>query len=228
MGAALTYITQLRRLLRDANGSFFPLPDPNAELLSYVNDARQAVASDTGANRVLLPQGSPGTTLIGPTKANPTGVEFYPYSAVTAVNILSVLDIYVSYSGIRYPLDYAAYSTIGRSPARMLIGYVDRPVCYSVFGQGISIAPLPFQNFPTEWDVIPQIPVLIDDTTVETIPTPFQLSVRHYAAFMAWLGLQQTARAKEQFGIYMGLTQFCSVRQYQRRLAHGNASWVMG
>ena len=224
------YITQLRRLLRDTNGSFFSLPDPNQELTDYINEARAAVASDTGCTRLMLPFGSPGTTFLGP-QAGPPPVgpqEFYPFSGVTAAPILDVLDIYVNYAGVRYPLDYLPYSQIGRSPARMLIGYTDRLIAFSVYGQSVSVAPLPFQNFPAQWDVVPQVPVLVSDATPETIPVPFQLSVRHYAAFIALLGLQQTARAKEQFGIYMGLTQFASRRQQQRRLAHGNTQWIMG
>lgn len=213
-----TYLTQVRRLLADTNGSFFAQPDPNSELTDYINDARLAVAADTGCTRILLPLGSPGTTLTLKT-------EFYPFSAVTAQAVLDVMDIYVTVSGERYALSYAPYSQAARSQWRMLVGYVDYPKVFSVYGQSVAVVPLPFQTIQTEWDIVPQIAPLLTDATAETIPAPFQNSIRFYAAAYGFLRLQQTAKAKEMFGFYMNQTRFANTRQSQRRLAHGSQFW---
>ena len=217
-----SYINEVRRLLRDSKGNFFPLPDPNGDLTGAVNEGRIAAAYDTGCVRQLLPIGTPGTQLI-------LKQEFYPYSAVTvggtALVPLDVMDIYVTYSGVRNALNYMAYSASSRTDWRRLVGYSDIPRVFSVYGQSVAVSPLPSQNFPAEWDIIPQIPTLIDDTTPETIPVPFQIPIPYYAAFKAYLWLQQTAKAKEMFNFYMAQTQFAGRRQFQRRLGLGAPYW---
>ena len=49
MASLSSYITEVRRLLHDANGVFWD----NAELTDYINDARERVVRDTGCLRTL-------------------------------------------------------------------------------------------------------------------------------------------------------------------------------
>jgi hypothetical protein len=77
-----SYITEVQRLLHDANANFYS----TAQLTDYINSARERVVRDTGALRTIqvtqTPCQVPDTATIGgATPANPT-----PWVANTAVN----------------------------------------------------------------------------------------------------------------------------------------------
>ena len=72
MATLSSYITEVRRLLHDANGNFWS----DAEIADYVNDARQRVVRDTGCLRTLQITQTPLST---------TGVAATPWTANTAV-----------------------------------------------------------------------------------------------------------------------------------------------
>lgn len=65
------YVTQVQRLLHDANAQFWSL----AEIKDYINEARIRTVKDTGAYRVLQ------TIFLS------TGLEVYPFGGVTGFNI---------------------------------------------------------------------------------------------------------------------------------------------
>jgi hypothetical protein len=56
-----TYITQVRRLLHDANANFYT----NQQLTDYINDARQRVVRDTGCSRTTQTMQVPATPVAG-------------------------------------------------------------------------------------------------------------------------------------------------------------------
>ena len=72
MATLSSYITEVRRLLHDANGNFWS----DAELTDYINDARQRVVRDTGCLRTLQITQTPLST---------TGVAATSWTANTAV-----------------------------------------------------------------------------------------------------------------------------------------------
>ena len=72
MATLSSYITEVRRLLHDANGNFWS----DAELTDYINDARQRVVRDTGCLRTLQITQTPLST---------TGVAATAWAANTAV-----------------------------------------------------------------------------------------------------------------------------------------------
>jgi len=72
MATLSSYITEVRRLLHDANGNFWS----DAELTDYINDARTRVVRDTGCLRTLQITQTPLST---------TGVVAIPWSANLAV-----------------------------------------------------------------------------------------------------------------------------------------------
>lgn len=72
MATLNTYITQVRRLLHDANGNFYS----DSQLTDYINSARERVVRDTGALREIIVtqtpcQVAPGATINGVSPANP-------------------------------------------------------------------------------------------------------------------------------------------------------------
>ena len=72
MATLSSYITEVRRLLHDANGNFWS----DAELTDYINDARQRVVRDTGCLRTLQITQTPLST---------TGVAATAWAANTVV-----------------------------------------------------------------------------------------------------------------------------------------------
>lgn len=102
------YITEVRRLLHDANGNFYS----DSELTDYINGARERVARDTGCLRTLqvsqtpiAPVGYTGTP-VGWTAATPVNVGDLIFS--------NIFTYYVSTAGITgddpppYPLQTGA------------------------------------------------------------------------------------------------------------------------
>lgn len=76
MATLNTYITQVRRLLHDANGNFYS----DSQLTDYINSARERVVRDTGALREIIVtqtpcQVAPGATINSVSPANPLAWE---------------------------------------------------------------------------------------------------------------------------------------------------------
>jgi hypothetical protein len=103
------YITEVRRLLHDANGNFYS----NSELTDYINDGRNQVVADTGCLRRLQVTQTPTPPVAG--GSNPT-----PFAANTtyALNQYVFSNIYIyrvstagtsDTSGIPYPAAGVAY-----------------------------------------------------------------------------------------------------------------------
>lgn len=103
------YITEVRRLLHDANGNFYS----DSELTDYINEGRQHTVQDTGCLRKLQVTQTPTTPVAG--GANPT-----PFAANTYYNqnqfVFSNVYIYKvttagtsDDSGIPYPTTGLAY-----------------------------------------------------------------------------------------------------------------------
>ena len=73
MATLSSYITDVRRLLHDANANFYT----DQQLTDYINSARERVVRDTGALREIVVaqtpcQVAPGSTINNATPANPT------------------------------------------------------------------------------------------------------------------------------------------------------------
>lgn len=76
-----TYITDVRRLLHDANGNFYS----DQQLTDYINSARERVVRDTGCLREIIVTQTPcqvATALNGATPTNPV-----PWAANTAYTL---------------------------------------------------------------------------------------------------------------------------------------------
>ena len=83
MATLNTYITQVRRLLHDANGNFYS----DSQLTDYINSARERTVRDTGCLREIVVtqtpcQVAPTATIGSVTPANPTA-----WVANTAVTV---------------------------------------------------------------------------------------------------------------------------------------------
>jgi len=170
MASLSSYITEVRRLLHDANGNFYS----DSELTDYINEARTRLVRDTGVLRTLqsvtLPQNS----------------ETLSFSALpNGINTLDVLNINLYWGNTRIPLRYLAWTDFN-AQLRYWQNYVGRPVGFSMYGQQtIYFGPVPDQDYQLDVDTVIMPNALTSNSSVEQIPDPYTSPVAFYAAYKA-------------------------------------------
>jgi hypothetical protein len=127
----------------------------------------------------------------------PTAInqEIYPFSGVSFANqpgiagIIGVRGVSILWNTYRFTT--ARYS-FSKYQARVRVynnTFTDVPRVSAQFGQGesgsIYLYPVPNAVYIMEWDCICDVTPLIDDTTVELIPAPWNTCVQYYAAYKA-------------------------------------------
>ena len=164
------YITEVRRLLHDANGNFYS----DSELTDYINSARERVVRDTGCLRTLQ-----SFTLT-------TNQESYSYSALpNGSNTLDVININVYWGNSRTPLRYLPWTDFN-AQLRYWQNYIGLPIAFSIYGQNtIYFGPVPDQNYVCEFDTVILPNALQSDSTVEQLQDPYTVPVAYYAAHKA-------------------------------------------
>jgi len=164
------YITEVRRLLHDANGNFYS----DSELTDYINSARERVVRDTGCLRTLQ-----SFTLT-------TNQESYSYSALpNGSNTLDVININVYWGNSRTPLRYLPWTDFN-AQLRYWQNYIGLPIAFSIYGQNtIYFGPVPDQNYVCEFDTVILPNDLQSDSTVEQLQDPYTVPVAYYAAHKA-------------------------------------------
>lgn len=184
------YLSQVTDLLHDPNNQTWSA----TQLTNYINEARNRVAQDTKCLRqVLTPTAYPtlqfvqGTEFINPQTFLPAA--FGPYLADT-INITVIIN------NFRRKLIPKSYTELD-ADFRAWVGYQQWPLVWAkVSPWQYCIAPVPSQTYTCEWDlaVIPN--ALVDDTTAEQLPVPFQEPVQYYACYKAKMYQQSMAEAE--------------------------------
>jgi len=164
------YITEVRRLLHDANGNFYS----DSELTDYINSARERVVRDTGCLRTLQ-----SFTLT-------TNQESYSYASLpNGSNTLDVININVYWGNSRTPLRYLPWTDFN-AQLRYWQNYIGLPIAFSIYGQNtIYFGPVPDQNYVCEFDTVILPDALQSDSTVEQLQDPYTVPVAYYAAHKA-------------------------------------------
>jgi len=164
------YITEVRRLLHDANGNFYS----DSELTDYINAARERVVRDTGCLRQI--QNFTVTT----------GQESYSYASLPqGQQTLDVLNINVYWGNSRTPLRYLPWTDFN-AQLRYWQNYNGLPIAYSIYGQNtIYFGPVPDQDYACEFDTVVLPNALQSDSTVEQLQDPYTTPVAYYAAYKA-------------------------------------------
>jgi hypothetical protein len=197
-----TYQVQVQRLLHDTSTNFWPL----AELTDYINEARNRVAQDTKCLRQLV------------TSVNLTvGVEAYNpqvFLPVVGPLVIDVMAITVYWGNTRRKLFYKAFTEFDMQ-YRYWNLLQTIPEAYSRMSPTmVFIGPIPDQAYVSDWEVAVNPTPLIDSTTIDQVPIPFQEPVQYYAAYKA--------KWKEQS---IGEAQVF-LQQYQRNLMQCARSWM--
>ncbi len=206
MGALSTYTTQTQRLLHDTSAQYWP----TAELTDYINEARNRVAQDAKCIRALVP----GLTLTPQTEVYvPQTFLPAPYGSL----LISVMGITLYFGSLRYKLGQLSFTNFDARFRRYQFNY-QRPVCFTRAGAtNIWFGPNPDQAYATDWDISVIPDPLVDDTTVEQLPIPFQEPVKYYAAYLAKWKEQAQGEAALFEQQYVKTVIRCA-RAYQTRI----------
>lgn len=197
MGALTTYTKQVQRLLHDTSGNFWKQP----ELTDYINEARNRVAQDSKCLRQLV-------TSIALT----ANVDNYvPQTLLGSVgaSLIDVMGITLYWGTQRVKLDYYPFTKFD-AMFRPYQNYYQRPVAFSRMGGSLVwLGPNPDQAYVTDWDVAVIPDPLVDDTTVDELPIPFQEPVQYYAAFKAKWKEQAQGEAAIFMQQYSAMLKMC-------------------
>jgi hypothetical protein len=197
------YITQVRRLLHDANANFWT----DQELTDDINGARNRLVRDTGVNRILQ-----SSSVI-------QNQESYSFSALPQGSLtLDIVNINLYWGNSRIPLRYLPWTQFN-AELRYWQNYVGRPIAYSMYGsQTFYVGPVPDQYYSIELDSIVQPTDLVNMSDVDTIPLPFTEPVPFYAAYTAKYKEQSYGEAEIFKNEYIKKVQNVLVTQFQRRM----------
>lgn len=172
---------------------------------NYAPPLQITIVDATGANASLTP-------VQGPLLQCTVGQEVYTYAAANAflpagyLQILDVLNLAVQWGGMKPAIGQIPWNTIQayyRSYAVPTLGQVYK---WAKYGQGVMgsiyLWQIPSTAQSMDWDCV-CLPIdLVDDTTVDTIPAPFDDAVQYYAARLCYLNAQRYSDAdmmKEEY-----------------------------
>lgn len=193
-----TYITQVQRLLADPNGSYWP----TSELTDYINEARNRVAQDTRCLRQLV------TSLALPAQQE----TYIPQTFIGALGsqLVDTIGITIYWGNERRKLGYLAFTKFDALYRRYQL-FFGQPECFTKQGANvIFVAPVPDQNYVSDWDVAVVPNALVNDSTIEQIPVPFQEPVQYYAAYKAKFKEQAQGEAQLFLRQYLQILQWCA------------------
>ena len=211
MGALTGYQTQVQDLLHDALGQQWPV----GSLAAYINEARNRVAQDTKALRMILLNST------FPTLVFPQGTEFVtPQTFLPAPYGGQLIDTH----GITITVNQQRLKLIQKPNTwhdawmRSWANYQQWPQFFAMVSPiQICIAPVPNISYTCDWDVSLNPNPLVDDTTIEQIPAPFTEPVQYYACYKAKLKQQSQGEAKMFFDLYQTNLRLCA-RAYMQRI----------
>ncbi len=170
-----TYITQVRRLLHDPNGQFWP----DTELTDYINEARNKVAQDTKCLRTKVA----GLTLTA-------NVEAYTIASFVTVpanlgSCIDIMNIDLYWGSTRYQLSYMPWTQFS-AYLRFWQNNYQRPYSYSRLGAlQFYVGPNPDQNYVIDVTAAFTPTALVSDSTTDLLVPPFTDPVKYYAAHLA-------------------------------------------
>lgn len=130
--------------------------------------------------------------------------EVYTFSTANALldptttgikNVIGVQSIAVSWGAMKPLLRYLDWSGFQAYLRAYNIGTQNYPQVWAQYGRGrngsVYLWPIPSVVASMEWDCYCQPVPLIDDTTVESLPEPWQDAVQFLAAFYAYNNAQR-------------------------------------
>lgn len=128
-------------------------------------------------------------------------------------SIIGIQSIAVSWGSFKPVLGYRPFTLFQAYFRAINTGTTNTPSYWSSVGEGttgtIYLYPIPSQIMAMEWDCY-CLPIdLVDNTTVEAIPSPWTEAVIYYAAYRAYMAAQRQPDAQAMLAEYKRkLTEF--------------------
>ena len=175
------YLTQTRRIVHDANATYWS----DTNLTAYINQAIKQRDWDSGQNQAIQ------SITLTPGQ-NTYIVNAAPFLTTT----ISVMGIILVLGNYRYQLSQVSYSELG-SLYQPYQGYQNISTAFAYHGATtVILAPTPQQAYPTEWDTLQAAADLVALTDPDPLPYPWTDPVPYLAAHFAKIEIQQGNEAE--------------------------------
>jgi len=220
-------VTGCIRILIAGQSSFGGQAQAGSMIPGAIVPGQEVGAGSLGSDTTLLSTAKPTNTF-----NTIPGVEKYPFSyakpylrrwnaGADAVN--NILDVGVSWGGIRPNLDWMPWDDLQAYARSYNIGVTSYPFVWSTNGDGANanlwLFPIPISGPASgtgemEWDCECTPLDLVDNTSVDLIPSGFDEAVKYYAAYLSLLPTRPAlAEAMEtQFYDHLGIDRVATDR----------------
>lgn len=156
--------------------------------------------------------GATATAQLTPIAQTQQGQEVYNFSDFDlspfpgVQTVFAVKGISILYSNYRYSLACYSFSTYQAKVRNFPFQYEYVPTICAQYGQGANgslyLYPIPSQQYQIELDCFCLPADLLTDQDVEALPEPFSEAVKWYAAYMAFLELQNHNSARTMLELF--------------------------
>lgn len=143
------------------------------------------------------------------------GVERYDYDYANQYltrqfsglsGILDVIDVAVSWGSNRPAMEYMTWEQLQALARSYNTGVTSYPFKWSVYDEGsngqVWLFPVPSFQCEMEWDCFCYPAPLIDNTSPDAIPEPFNSAVKWYATAMCYLSSQRFGEGQFMMGMF--------------------------
>lgn len=192
-----SYLTQTQNLLQSpaAPTTLYS----TANLTTFINSARLQLAGESQSIRVLA------------TLPLTSGVQVVPFSSITTGTagvggVFAVRQALVGIGSGQILLYPRSFEWFTRYYLNQVVPKSALPETWAQYADGTAgslyFYPIPNAAYTVQLDCVCEPIPLVDDTTVEAIPYPWQDAVPYYAAYLALMSAQRTADAGAMMQIY--------------------------
>jgi len=185
----LDYLTEVRRLLHDAEKDFWSDVDLTADINKAIRQ-RDLWSGGTRSYRPAIP-------LV-------TGQDLYSLLTLFPNDVvLDVMAIWLIYGQQRVRLNNQAFTDVN-DQARPWLGYQNRPFTWSRYGQDqVFIAPKPSNTYATDWDLVVLSATLVNPGDTDPLTFPYTEPVPYYAAHHACINARRWDLADHFMGLFI-------------------------
>lgn len=147
------------------------------------------------------------------------GQEQYTYAAANVSlqvtpgydKILDVMSVSATWGGMKPTLGQKPWTELQAYYRSYAVPTTGQAYMWAKYGQGVNgsifLWQIPSTAQAMDWDCICLPTALVDDTSVDAVPTPFSDAVCYYAARLCYLNAQRWTDAKEMKEYYLDETQ---------------------
>lgn len=158
--------------------------------------------------------GARATAVLTPFMSANAGQEVYNFSTINGFlasvsglkSVFGIQTIAVSWGSNKPVLQKWDWSSLQAYARSINIGYQNFPTCWAQYGQGTTgsfyLFPIPSQQNQMDIDCYCMPIDLVDDTSIDLVPSPFDEAVAWWAVYLAYRKSQRTNDSNEAMAQY--------------------------